>query len=152
MTLNEVRKLCDEKAHVPLWPDAGTALGLGRWSSYEQAKQGKIETIGIGRRKRVPTSWLRKKLGIERPMTDEGDEPGPGMAVRISGNDVSRVGPANAACTGSGSCPACGWQQENGRRHGQWVPMSDEELKKYLAGLTSDMLDLADKSDLWRAR
>jgi hypothetical protein len=40
-------------------------LGLGRWSSYEHAKDGKIVTIDVGHRKRVPTSWLRKKLHIE---------------------------------------------------------------------------------------
>jgi hypothetical protein len=65
MTPEEVRKLCEERLHVPLWPDAGKALGLGRWSAYQQAEKGNIVTIDVGNRKRVPTSWLRKKLHIE---------------------------------------------------------------------------------------
>ena len=46
-------------------PIAGKALGLSRNGSYEAASRGEIKTIEIGRLKRVPTSWLRKVLGLE---------------------------------------------------------------------------------------
>jgi hypothetical protein len=65
MTLNEVREMLDTNAVVPLWPQCGKALNLSRWSAYEAAKRGDIQTIQIGRLKRVPTPWLRQKLGLE---------------------------------------------------------------------------------------
>jgi hypothetical protein len=46
-------------------PIAGRALGLSRNGSYEAAARGQIKTIEIGRLKRVPTSWLRKVLGLD---------------------------------------------------------------------------------------
>ena len=64
MTPEEARQLCNERLYVPLWPVAGKALGLGRWSSYDKARRGEIVTTGIGHRKNVPTTWLRQKLGI----------------------------------------------------------------------------------------
>jgi hypothetical protein len=51
---------------VPLWPDAGTALNLRRNATYDAAARGEIPCIEVGRRKKsVPTSWLRRLLGIE---------------------------------------------------------------------------------------
>ena len=52
------------KLAVPLWPTAGKALGIGRSTAYAGARSGEIETIEIGRRKPVPTAFLRKKLGL----------------------------------------------------------------------------------------
>lgn len=46
-------------------PDTGRALGLSRNAAYDAAKRGEIHTLEFGRRKRVPTAWLRKKLMIE---------------------------------------------------------------------------------------
>jgi hypothetical protein len=47
-------------------PDVGrVAFGLGRNASYEAAARGDIATINFGRLKRVPTSWLRRKLGLD---------------------------------------------------------------------------------------
>ena len=58
------------KLAVPLWPHAGWALGVGRSLTYEGAESGVIPTIeGIGRRKPVPTSWLRPKVGLGEPST-----------------------------------------------------------------------------------
>ena len=57
------------KLTVPLWPTAARALGVGRNSAYEGAKSGEIETIVVGRRKPVPTAFLRRKLGLEEPRT-----------------------------------------------------------------------------------
>lgn len=46
-------------------PDAGRiAFGLGRNASYDAANRGEIETIQFGKRKVVPTTWIRKKLGV----------------------------------------------------------------------------------------
>jgi hypothetical protein len=58
------------KLAVPLWPHTGWALGVGRSLTYEGAESGVIPTIeGIGRRKPVPTSWLRPKVGLGEPPT-----------------------------------------------------------------------------------
>ncbi len=47
-------------------PQAGVNfLGLTHNGSYEAAKRGDIPTIKIGKLLRVPTSALRKLLGIE---------------------------------------------------------------------------------------
>jgi hypothetical protein len=54
---------------VPLWPTAGRALGLGRNSTFQGAKNGEIETIAVGRRRPVPTAFLRRKLGLDGPRT-----------------------------------------------------------------------------------
>jgi hypothetical protein len=63
----KIRREIMTKLTVPLWPTAGKALGLGRNSTYEGAKSGEIETIPVGRRLPVPTSFLRKKLGLGDP-------------------------------------------------------------------------------------
>jgi hypothetical protein len=65
MTLDEIRTLLDSHAVVPLWPEAGRALGLTRGHTYRCAEAGDIEVIPMGRLKRVPTSWLRRRLGLE---------------------------------------------------------------------------------------
>jgi hypothetical protein len=64
MTIKEVRQMLDDHAVVPLWPETGNALNLSRFSTYEGAKRGDIRVIEVGRLKRVPTSWLREKLGL----------------------------------------------------------------------------------------
>ena len=47
-------------------PDVGrVAFGLSRNASYEAGRRGDIPVIEIGRIKRVPTAWVRKKLGLE---------------------------------------------------------------------------------------
>jgi hypothetical protein len=59
----EVRKLLSEVA-ISI-PDAGRVLNLGKNKAYEAAKRGEIETIEFGKRKIVPTAFLRKKLGLQ---------------------------------------------------------------------------------------
>lgn len=54
--------LAEPTTSVPL---AGRALGLSRNAAYEAAIRGDIVTIQMGKLKRVPTSWLRKKLQVE---------------------------------------------------------------------------------------
>jgi excisionase family DNA binding protein len=60
-----------EKLAVPLWPDAGKALGLSRNHTYDAARAGEIPTVKFGRTIRVPLAALRKML------EDAGQKPGP---------------------------------------------------------------------------
>jgi len=62
--MNDLKKTLSENAVLPLWPETGTLLKLKRGATYAAAERGEIETIGIGRLKRVPTEWLKRKLGI----------------------------------------------------------------------------------------
>jgi hypothetical protein len=66
--MDKVRKLLDGNAVLPLWPHTGkTILGLSRGATYAAAARGEIKTIRLGRLKRVPTAWLRQKLGLDEP-------------------------------------------------------------------------------------
>jgi hypothetical protein len=65
----EIRRQIMTRLTVPLWPTAGRALGLGRNLTFEGARTGEIETITVGRRRPVPTAWLRRKLGLDEPRT-----------------------------------------------------------------------------------
>jgi hypothetical protein len=66
MTIEELRKMCDENVTVPVWPEAGQALGLKRNKAYEAARSGKIQTIHFGgNMRRVPTTWLRQVTGLD---------------------------------------------------------------------------------------
>ena len=61
----------ERKYIVTTVPMAGTILaGLCKGSSYEMARRGDIEVIEVGRRKRVPVSWLEAKLGVGRGELD----------------------------------------------------------------------------------
>lgn len=51
---------------VDLWPDAGTALGLSRTTTYSAALRGEIPgLIRIGGRYRVATAALRRALALD---------------------------------------------------------------------------------------
>jgi hypothetical protein len=65
--MDEIRKLLNENAVLPLWPETGRVLGLRRGATYAAAKSGEIKTILFGRLKRVPTAWLKAKLGLTEP-------------------------------------------------------------------------------------
>ena len=67
--MNEIiRKLLDDNAVLPLWPQTGkTILGLSRNATYAAAARGDIRTIQLGRLKRVPSAWLKAKLGLDEP-------------------------------------------------------------------------------------
>ena len=62
------QRLRDEVV-LPLWPDVGQALCMSRNSVYAAANRGEIEIVHFGRLKRVPTAWLRKKLGLDSTTT-----------------------------------------------------------------------------------
>ena len=65
--MDDFAKLLKGNAVLPLWPEAGKVLGLKRGVTYEAARSGEIRTIRIGRLYKVPTAWLRQKLGLEEP-------------------------------------------------------------------------------------
>jgi hypothetical protein len=66
MTANEVHKMLENNAAVPLWPQAGQALNLTRGATYRGGVSGDIRVIRVGRLMRVPTQWLREQLGLAR--------------------------------------------------------------------------------------
>jgi hypothetical protein len=47
---------------MPLWPDAGRRLGLGRAGTYQAAGRGEIPVLKIGKRLLVPIAALERKL------------------------------------------------------------------------------------------
>jgi hypothetical protein len=63
--MNKIRRLLEEKAVLSLWPDTGTILDLSRGGTYAAAERGDIKTIRVGRLRKVPTAWLKKKLGLD---------------------------------------------------------------------------------------
>jgi len=52
---------------VEIWPVAGRALGYRtKGAAYAAEKRGAIRTVeGQGRRKQVPTAWLRRVLYLD---------------------------------------------------------------------------------------
>jgi hypothetical protein len=62
---SEILEMVTEQATVPLWPDAGSALGLTRGSTYKAAREGEIVTLKFGKLLFVSTAWLRAKLGLD---------------------------------------------------------------------------------------
>lgn len=58
-------KLLKDNAVLPLWPEVGAILGLSRGATYRAADTGDIKTIRIGRLRKVPTAWLKAKVGLD---------------------------------------------------------------------------------------
>jgi hypothetical protein len=46
-------------------PEAAGILRISRNSGYEAARKGELKTVNFGKRKLVPTAWLRRVLGME---------------------------------------------------------------------------------------
>jgi hypothetical protein len=68
---NEITRLLNENVVLPLWPETGeTVLGLSRGATYSAAAKGQIKTISFGRLRKVPTAWLRQKLGLDNGWRD----------------------------------------------------------------------------------
>ena len=65
--MDDFRKILDENVVLPLWPETGRLLHLGRGATYAAVERGEIETVDFGRLKRVPTAWLRRRLGLDEP-------------------------------------------------------------------------------------
>ena len=51
-----------ERLTVPVWPDAGQMLGLGRNAIYEAISRGEIPVIRIGRRILISKKALENLL------------------------------------------------------------------------------------------
>jgi hypothetical protein len=66
--MTDQERQLNEKLVVRLWPEAGEMLQLSRNAAYEAAKRGDIKTVNVGKLKRVPTAWLRQKLGLAPPV------------------------------------------------------------------------------------
>ena len=87
----EIEREIRQKLTVPLWPHAGRALGLKRNATYAAAESKnpetppetppeitsklRIPTIDVSRKRNVPTSWLRQKLGLNSKPPDPGEPP-----------------------------------------------------------------------------
>jgi hypothetical protein len=65
--MDDITRLLNENLVLPLWPEAGKALGLRRGATYAAARNGDIKVLPFGRLKKVPTSWLKAKLGLNEP-------------------------------------------------------------------------------------
>lgn len=49
---------------MPIWPDAGKRLGIGRNAAYRAAARGEIPTIKVGSRLLVPKAAFDRMLGL----------------------------------------------------------------------------------------
>ena len=58
----------EERATVTV-EEAAKALGIGRSAAYAAARRGEIEILSLGRRKLVPTAWLRRVLKLDEEST-----------------------------------------------------------------------------------
>jgi hypothetical protein len=50
---------------MPLWPDAGMALGLSRNGTYDAARRGEIPTMRFGKKIVVPVDRFERLLAGE---------------------------------------------------------------------------------------
>src|SRR5262245_52271627 len=65
LTWKQIIEAIETRTTVDVWPIAGPALGYrSKSASYDAAAKGWIKVIELGRRKPVPTSWLRQVLGL----------------------------------------------------------------------------------------
>ncbi len=62
---DDERRLLLTKIHLNAWPETGAALGVSRSFVYAKLRSGEIPSARIGGKILVPTSALRKMLGIE---------------------------------------------------------------------------------------
>ena len=54
-----------ERMTVPVWPDAGQMLGLGRNATYDAVARGEIPVLRFGRRILVPRKALERLVNGE---------------------------------------------------------------------------------------
>jgi hypothetical protein len=64
--MEDFAKLLNENATLPL-ERAGQILGLKRGATYAAARAGEIRTTRFGRLLKVPTAWLKQRLGLDEP-------------------------------------------------------------------------------------
>jgi hypothetical protein len=67
LTWKEIVDAIQTRTTVEVWPVAGPALGYrSKSAAYDAAAKGLIRVIEQGRKKPVPTSWLRQVLGLKK--------------------------------------------------------------------------------------
>jgi len=54
----------ENRQTMPLWPEAGQYLGIGRSATYQAAERGEIPILSFGRRKVAVTAVLKKMVGL----------------------------------------------------------------------------------------
>jgi hypothetical protein len=66
LTWKEIMHAIETRPTVEVWPIAGPALGyMSKSAAYDAARKGLIRCIEIGRKRPVPTPWLRHVLGLD---------------------------------------------------------------------------------------
>jgi hypothetical protein len=66
LTWKEIVHAIETRPTVEVWPIAGPALGYrSKTASYDAARKGLIQVIEMGRKRPVPTRWLRHVLGLD---------------------------------------------------------------------------------------
>lgn len=66
LTWKEIIDEIQTRPTVEVWPIAGPALGYqSKSASYDAARKGLIRVIEMGRKRPVPTRWLRQVLGLQ---------------------------------------------------------------------------------------
>ena len=70
------REPIPETETVPLWPHAGTRLGIGRTLAYRLARTGglPVPVLRLGRRLVVPRAALDRALRLEADRARVGDD------------------------------------------------------------------------------
>jgi len=66
LTWKEIIDAILTRPTVEVWPFAGPPLGYrSKSASYDAARKGLIRTLEMGRKRPVPTPWLRQVLGLQ---------------------------------------------------------------------------------------
>ena len=66
LTWKQIVEAIETLPTVPIWPIAGPALGYhSKSAAYGAARRGLIKVIAQGRKRPVPSSWLRIVLGLK---------------------------------------------------------------------------------------
>jgi len=65
LTWKDIMHAIETRPTVEVWPIAGPALGYkSKSAAYDAARKGLIRVVEIGRKRPVPTPWLRSVLGL----------------------------------------------------------------------------------------
>jgi hypothetical protein len=66
LTWKEIMHAIETRPTVEVWPIAGPALGyMSKSAAYDAARKGFIRVLEQGRKRPVPTPWLRQVLGLD---------------------------------------------------------------------------------------
>ena len=66
LTWKQIVDAIQTRPTVEVWPIAGPALGYrSKSAAYDAARKGFIRVLEQGRKRPVPTPWLRQVLGLD---------------------------------------------------------------------------------------